>query len=299
MTRTFAASAALVVLCATGRAELIYGLTGAQQGSRLIRFDSAAPETALTLADLTGALPGHIVRGIDFRPATGELYAVSSNGTAGQLYTMNLSTAALTPVGTGFEFGADPGIRVSMDFNPVADRVRLVTGERQNLRVNPDTGALVTEDADLSWSSGDPAAGAETPYIGAIAYSNNTADAIMTTLYAIDFQQDLFATQGGPGGSPVSPNSGLLFSIGTLGLITADAGIGFDISGQTGIGYVSYNQAFIGEQFGTVDFATGRIIRIGAFDRLDVLDIAVAVPAPGAGVLAGIALLAGFRRRAR
>ena len=84
------------------RAEFIYGLesnssalTNAPFG--LVRFDSATPGTVTTIGNFTGVIPGQTVRTIDFRPANGVLYAISTNGAAAaQLYSVNLATAVLT-----------------------------------------------------------------------------------------------------------------------------------------------------------------------------------------------------------
>ena len=66
------------------------------------------------------------------------------------------------------------GTAFGMDFNPVPDRIRLVSDTRQNLRIHPDLGTLVSADGALN-----PAGN-----VVAVAYSNNFAGATSTTLYA-------------------------------------------------------------------------------------------------------------------
>src|SRR5215204_2232948 len=91
-------------------AATLYGVT---TGNSLMRFDSATPGTVTTVGAITGLQGGENVLGIDFRPATGQLFALGSNS---RLYTIDKTTGAATFVATlstalsGTEFG--------VDFNP-------------------------------------------------------------------------------------------------------------------------------------------------------------------------------------
>jgi len=116
-------------------AELIIGLT---TQNALIRFDSATPGTTFSAVSVSGLQSGETLLGIDYRPATGALYGV---GSSSRLYTLNTATGVATQVGLG-AFGALSGTDFGVDFNPVVDRLRIVSNTGQNLRVNPDTGAL-------------------------------------------------------------------------------------------------------------------------------------------------------------
>jgi Domain of unknown function (DUF4394) len=291
-----------------GVGETVYGITGATAGSSLISFDSTSPGTATTVGALSGIVQGHSVRAIDFRPADGKLYALSTSGSAFQLYTVDLASAALSPVGSGGTVSFSFPTRVSMDFNPAADRVRVVGGGAQNLRLNPITGALVLEDTNLAYVAGDPNAGGNPPFPIGVAYDNNDNDPLTTTtMYIFDFDNDVLSRVGSIGGSPTSPNSGQMTTIGGPpggAFLTNDGGMGFDISGLTGIGYVSYADfnAAGAETFGTISLTTGLVSPIGLFSQLDVLDISVVpVPEPALGAVAGLLGLAGLglRRRAR
>ena len=112
----------------------------------LVSFLSSSPGTVTTIGPFTGVVAGHGVRSLDFRPATGVLYAISTNGAAAQLYTVNLTNAALTPVGPGVTLGTNIFISVEMEFNPVVNLIRVVTAasgasaQNNNFRLNPDTG---------------------------------------------------------------------------------------------------------------------------------------------------------------
>lgn len=286
---TWGATTMLVCAACAAQAEAVYGITVPRAaGSSLVRFDSAAPNAVTTIGAVSGIVAGQTLRGIDFRPATGDLYAISSSGAAAQLYTIDLGSGAATPVGAGITLTGNTSTRISLDFNPVVDRLRIVTGSRQNYRLNVDTGVL-TQDTNISG----------TPLISGIAYSDNLPGATQTTLYAYDFLLDNLGTIGGLNGVP-SPNGGLFSLIGNSGIVTGDAGLGFDISGATGIGYISVddfnNSPGANAEFFSVNLATGALTQISNDDFAAVLDISVAIQRPGSVPLPatwGLILLGG------
>jgi hypothetical protein len=290
-----AAFAALATMGSFANAELIYGATSTQ----LFTFDSSNPTSQTTVGNFSGLTSGHTVRAIDFRPANGQLYVVSSSGNSAQLYTANLSNGALTAVGAGFLLGGYTGTRVSVDFNPTVDRIRVVTGGGQNLRVNPITGLLAATDTSLAFATGDVNA-AITPLISGVAYTNNVAGATSTTLYGYDYSTDSLVTIGGLNSSP-SPNGGQIFTVGQSFTppITSAASQGFDISGTTGVAYLQSDKGNSGEDFFyTVNLTTGSLTEIGSFGR-DVLDIsATPVPEPATLITLGLGALS-LRRRNR
>ena len=309
------AAAAVVGLGAFAplHAETIYGMTTASSvstapGVALVRFDSATPGAVTTVGAFTGVVAGHALRSIDFRPATGQLYAISTSTTnlaAAQLYTVNINTGALTAVGSGLTLTGNTNPRVEMDFNPVVDRIRIVTGgtTANNFRADPNTGALAAVDTTLSYTPGDLNTGAPFGIIGA-AYSNNVAGATSTTLYAWDYNTDSLLTIGGPAGVP-SPNGGVSFSIDQpTALLTGNAALGMDISGTTGILYVTHDDpataAFT--SLYTRNLLTGAQTLIGNFaaSNLFISDISVvvAVPEPGTMLLMAIGI-AGLVARQR
>src|ERR1041384_839244 len=118
----------------------IYALT---VGNRLLTFNSSMPSMIVNNVAITGLQAGEILRGIDIRPANGQLYGV---GSTSRLYTINPQTGAATQVGSAPFTPALSGTEFGFDFNPTVDRIRLVSDTGQNLRLNPDTGAVAATD---------------------------------------------------------------------------------------------------------------------------------------------------------
>jgi len=236
-------------------------LTLLDGGGLLLRFiDTLAPGVSLRTVPVTGLFPGEHLEGIDYRPATGALYAIGVvlNGEA-RLYTINTETGAATPVGNGPfhpSIGSSP---MGMDFNPVVDRIRLISNSGINLRVNPND-ASVINDTRPSWAPGDVHS-ANFPL--SLGYSNNLPGATSTTLYGIVSGNGPFlATVGSPNGTPVSPNSGVLFTVGQTGLGGYFAlQQGMDIS-RTGVAYVVLDNDNI---LYSVNLATGQATSLGKF----------------------------------
>lgn len=241
----------------SAKAEIMYGVThaspaGNQPGIALVRFDSATPGTLTTIGNFgTGLVAGHTIRTIDFRPANGILYAISANATntTGQLYTVSLTTAQVFPIGPGFSLGTNTDPNISMDFNPVVDRIRIVIGsdtglgQNNNFRLNPNDGLLVTaNDTNLAFAPAPEPNNGLSAQIVAIAYTNNTPGATQTTLYAWEWLNDFWVTIGNVNGTPNSPNTGLLFTVfDPGGFIAESSGIGMDISGASATCYVARN----------------------------------------------------------
>jgi hypothetical protein len=234
----------------------LYGLTSANQ---LVRFDSATPATIQSTVSIQGLAATEKVLGMDFRPRTGQLYAVAVDsaglGLSARLLTVNAATGATAAVGTGFVLpAAAAGAGVEVDFNPTVDLLRVVTTTGVNLRVNPNTGAIVGVDAALN-----PLA----PRVSGAAYDRNfdgRLGASGTTLYAINTTTGQLVTVGGLNQSP-SPNTGTLGVIGSLG-------VGFDTSGSVGFDITARGTAG-GTGYATFDVETGA----GLNTRLYTIDL--------------------------
>lgn len=282
------ATLTVTALAGTSQAEFLYGLTNFQE---LVTFDSVTRAVTSTTPLAGFSIGGEILVGIDVRPATGELYGISS---ANNLYRINTITGASTQVGATIAPAPAGSIR-AIDFNPTVDRIRFVSSGGTNLRLHPDTGAIAFTDTNLAFAAGDPNAG-DAPSIVNIAYTNSFAGATTTTLFNIDAFNDILTSQN-------PPNNGTLNTIGPVGFDIASSGgfTGFDISGQTGIAYLAGNNLTGGltaNSLYAVNLATGQASLLGAVSGINgsFRDIAV-VPAPFTAGLFGLTLLAGTRRR--
>jgi hypothetical protein len=246
----------------TGEAETIYAVTTTNV---LLTFDSATPGTIAASVGITGLQAGESILGIDLRPATGQLYAL---GSTSRLYTINPLTGAATQVGSAGAFTLN-GTFFGFDFNPTVDRIRVVSDTDQNLRLNPDTGALAVTDTNLAYAAGDPNFGAN-PLVTGSAYTNNFSGTATTTLYGIDANLNILVTQN-------PPNTGTLNTVGALGVIVTSA-VGFDISGVTGIAYASLSTGPTINPLYTINLATGAATLIGNItSAVQIIDITVGV----------------------
>ncbi len=200
----------------------------------LLRFNTATPGVITDVGFIANLQDeSAAIIGFDFRPATGQLYLVTKNGTLGRLYTVDTNTAAATLVGNLTANGTDAtnpftglnGTFYGVDFNPVADALRIVSNGSENLRVNVTNATVITDDPLTGSATGATAA----------AYANNFAGATSTTLYDVG-NFSLFVQ------SP--PNSGVLTPVGPLspggaeGLLPQPSN-GFDI-GTNGEAFATF-----------------------------------------------------------
>ena len=232
----------------------LFGLTDTNS---LVAFNADAPTKAVNIG-VTGLATGETLRAIDFRPATEQLYGLS---TANKLYKIDLATGAATPTSTTAITPALSGTAVGFDFNPTVDRIRVVSDADENLRLNPDTGAIAATDTPLAYATGDANAAAN-PNVTASAYTNNFPGSLSTALFGIDTTLDVLVQQGSTGGSPISPNTGTLFTVGALGAGTDfGANTGFDIF--TSASLVSTAYVTSGSSLYSVNLSTGAATNLG------------------------------------
>ncbi len=258
-------------------------------GANLLRFDSATPGTIAATTPITGLAVGgttESIVAIDFRPASGQLFALGIatglSGNEGRLYLLDPTTGTATLVGTGPFSNALSATATAygFDFNPVADAIRVVNDAEQNLRVNPSTGALIQADTALSFAPDPDLTG--TPDVAAAAYSNNIPNAVATTLFNIDATLDRLLTQN-------PPNDGTLNDVGPLGIDTT-AVAGFDIAADGTAFAVLAPPAATNSQLVTINTATGAATAIGAIGAVPglVRDVAV-LPAATVSLVAATA----------
>jgi len=260
-------------------------LTLLETGNVLRFIDTSAPSATIGTVPITGLQVGEAITAIDYRPATGALYGVGVvTGGQSRLYIINTTTGAATLVGGG-PFDSFVGLTTTaglgMDFNPVVDRIRLVNNLGTNMRVNPDT-AAVTIDTSTDFAAGDPnQSNSNDP--NSIAYSNNFAGALSTTLYGVvSGNGPIVVTIGSPGGSPISPNTGQMFTVGstlTPGYSTLHQGL--DIS-PSGVAYAVMDN---NDTLYTINLGTGAATVVGTLPSpaQGPMDIS----APGAQATAG------------
>jgi hypothetical protein len=228
---------------------------------RLTLYSGDDIDKAVNEVTVSGLDAGERLVGLDMRPANGALYAMSDRN---QLYRIDGLSGAASKVGTPVVMLN--GV-VGFDFNPTVDRIRIVTSSGQNLRLNPDTGAVAGTDTTLAYAATDANAG-RMPMVSGAGYTNSVAGATSTLLYDIDYKRNVLVTQGtAPGVTPVvGPNTGQLFTVGRLG-IPASAINGFDIAGEEqtpGVFDPADYTAVASTNFGpislinTVDLETGR-----------------------------------------
>ena len=271
--RWIAAFAALAAIApASAAAERAAGITG---NLNLVQFDTATPSAASVqlISGLQSA--GEKAIALDWRPATGQLYLVttplgitSGSSVVLRTYSLDPATAVATFVGA-LPGGSPPGAgdwATGADFNPVVDRLRVVNSNLENFRINPNNAALSGDDTNLTFMA--PATGPVT----AVAYDRNIAPGppgtvappgTQTTLYGIDVGSDRLVVQGGLNGTgPGGPNGGIVSSIGSLGVVvdnTSDAG--FDIA-PGGIAYAALRTSLTPNLY-TLDLGTGAATLIG------------------------------------
>ncbi|MFF8810006.1 DUF4394 domain-containing protein [Streptomyces omiyaensis] len=239
------------------------GLTSDQ---RLVGFDVRNPADTWSLGKVSGLQGDGKLVGIDFRVQNGKLYGV---GDKGGVYTLDSAAAAvkvsqLTVALQGGHFG--------VDFNPAANRLRVISDTGQNLRHNIDDPAAprtTTADGTLTNPTAPPSTALG---VTGAAYTNNDLDpATATTLFDIDTANDRVSLQ-----SPA--NAGTLAPTGGLG-VDAGPSAGFDIystpSSRSHHGFAALNTD--GRQrLYTVDVLTGRAGLVGAFPTgRQVVDLAL------------------------
>ena len=175
---------AMIAAVAPALATPIYAI--ANDGRTFIRFDSASPNAVTVVGNFSGAISN--LNSLDFRPADGFLYGYSD--VTDSIYRVNLANGFTTLVSTS----TTPTTTnlLGIDFNPVADRLRIVNVNDQNLRINVDTGAAIV-DGTLAYAAADPNFGVNPTIIDA-AYTNSDRDpATGTTLYYLDYALDILS----------------------------------------------------------------------------------------------------------
>ncbi len=187
--------------------------------------------------------------GIDVRPADGMLYGLTADGT---LYTIGMDGRATMK--SKLETMLPSGVSATVDFNPVADRLRVMGSDGTSLRVNVDDGKVI-KDGNLKYADAD-ANKEKKPKVVAGAYTNSVKGTKETTLFDIDAASGSLVKQA-------PPNDGILNTVGSLGA-RFDT-IAFDIWSD---GTRNEAWALVDGQMWSIDLATGKATAAGKIDGL-------------------------------
>lgn len=231
----------------------------------LIKVKAAAPDKIVEQKALSGLATGETLVGIDYRVAYGVLFALSDKG---QLYNIDTGTGKVTAAGPALPADTLKNGQFGFDFNPVADRIRVVNEHGQNLRLHPETAALASVDPELKYADKDANFG-KMPGIVAAAYTYNQQDSTLTTNYAIDKTHGTLVTQGSKEGTTpaVSPNTGQLFTVGSLGLQSLQQ-IAFDISDLSNLSFIAVSTtAEPASTLYQLDLQTGQNKKLGTLAK--------------------------------
>ena len=219
---------------------------------------------------LAGLEPGELIVGLDQRPATGELVALTDQG---RLYLVDPLTSTAAQIGSAPIAPPVGSPVVGFDFNPLADRIRIVAANETNYRLVPLTGAALV-DTPLN-PAGE---------VTAAAYLNSFPGATTTVLYDIDAVSDMLLIQN-------PPNFGMLTEVGPLETSAAGnptIGVahfnGFDIAPAGGFGFLATRaDAGTGVSLFRVNLAGGAVTGGRAVEAVELV--------PAGGIATGLAIM--------
>lgn len=256
LTRLSLTAAFLAASTALSGAALAMPAIGLVGDSTLVMFDTESREVSGTM-EISG-IDG--LSGIDVRPADKMLYGVTLSG---EVVIIDTASGAATVKSTLSEMLPSYEGAI-VDFNPVADRLRLMSTDGTNHRVNVDDG-MVTVDGSLAFEDADMHAG-EAPNIVEAAYINSYGKPDSTAMYDIDATIHGLIQQ-------ISPNDGTLAAIGKLGV--EGSAYAFDIATTEDL----TNTAFLvaDNVLHTVDLESGAAEALGPIEGVDgmITDLAI------------------------
>lgn len=246
-----------------------FGITG--DGMLMATFTTDNPKVLNWVRAITGLSGDTKLVGIDHRVQNGLMYGL---GEKGGIYTIKTPPATTDVVVTKVSQlkVALYGTAFDIDFNPAADRLRVISNNGQNLRHNLNDGTTVA-DSVLNFP---PSTTAAIGVTGAAYTNNDLVGSTGTTLTDVDTYNDQIVIQ-----SP--PNAGSLVATGLLGF-DANLDAGYDIFSYTTDGRTTSNAAFASlTPYGantpslySVDILTGTPTLIGQFP-LNLTDIAITI----------------------
>lgn len=249
LTRITVAAAALLAFPAAAQAERLAAITST---GTLVTFDSATPADVVEVP-ITGIADGQTIRGIDYRPATDQVFAITAptgqaTGQAASTYVIDVDTAEARLIASSAAIPGFGDVTTAYDFNPQVDRLRVMNVNDENVRLNPNNGQLAADDPDVNPPTAD---------IVEVAYDRNqdTQGSVSTTLFALNRATSSLARVGGVNQTP-SANTGTVTDIGPLGpALDPDKSAGFDIS-VTGVAHAALTSGGV-TRYHVINLSTG------------------------------------------
>ena len=236
--------------------EITYGLTN---DNTLLRFDTGDPGRFTAQVPVVGLAPAESLLSIDFRPATGELIALS-NGS--RLYRVDPVTGMASAIGSAGRFTLS-GQSYGFDLDPVTDDALVMSDTGQNLAIDADSGDPVVAVGAVApmFGPGDVNEG-RTPHLVGTGHISSFPGSPATFAYDLD-------AATGSVVMAVPTNPGRLATIGPLG-VTLSGPTGFDIHHEAGSDVAFASISETGEQSSlyTVDLTTGAATLVGPIGPL-------------------------------
>ena len=252
-TTALLAAAALAGGAGACTAQTLVALTA---DNRLVSIDAATRRASAPVR--VSGTDGTLV-GIDQRPANGRLYGLTDRG---QIVTLDARTGRASEVSRLSE-AFESGGRTVVDFNPAADRLRVMGLSGTSLRVNVETGQAV-RDGSLKHGAGE-LSGTQ-PRVTAGAYTNSFAGTTATTLLTLDTTLGSLNLQNPPNDGVQAPRARLSTAL--------PPGAAFDIlssGADQNTGFVLANGALhvLGLMDGRVE-TRGPVANLPAADVIDI-----------------------------
>jgi DNA-binding beta-propeller fold protein YncE len=210
----------------------------ALQDGRSIAIIDTAKKTVVSTVAVDG---GAMLIGVDVRPSDGKLYGVTPDGVVVVIDPVTGKWQKKSQLSEKLPVDA----KFTVDFNPVADRLRILASTGASFRINVEDGKT-TVDGSLKYAEADTLKG-QMPLVVAGAYTHSIAGAKETALYDIDVTSGMLVKQA-------PPNDGILNTIGSLG-IKITGPVSFDISTDA----TGMHSAWMmtGNALYSIDLATG------------------------------------------
>ena len=249
ITRALLAATAAAVLSLAAANSGVAGTIAALQDGKTIAWIDTDKKAVTGSVPLAG---GATLVGIDVRPADGKLYGVTPDGAIVTVDPMSGKWEKKSQLSEKLA----TGVTFVVDFNPVADRLRLMASNGVNLRVNVDDGKA-TVDGSLKYAATDKMKDTA-PRVLAGAYINSYAGAKETGLYNLEGAAGALVKQA-------PPNDGTLNTIGALAA-KIDGSVAFDIWSDGKGGNAAWLLA--GNSLYEVDLSNGNLKSAGTIKGL-------------------------------